>query len=231
MNLDKLLEYQAEDDKLREIEEEEKSTEEFKKYAQAYRFVKGAPEKQEQFEKRSKELTALVEELNRQNAEITSEIEEYADLEDMVEGGGDLSYYEKALRELKKKLSALKAKMEELQGDIKKTLEGYSSFTEKREAMKKQGKEYQAKYEAIRSVRAAEKDALKKKMAQLAKEIPADVLDKYKAKIAEKIIPVFVPLTGGSCKCGMDFSLSQQSTLSGGNLIECEHCHRFVYNK
>ena len=68
-------------------------------------------------------------------------------------------------------------------------------------------------------------------MAKIAKEIPADILTKYNAKKAEKIYPVFVPLTDGSCRCGMTFSLAQKSSLSGGNVIECEQCHCFVYNK
>ena len=231
MNLDKLLEYQEEDGKLRKIETEIKASEEYKKYAIAVRFMKSAPEKLEQLDKRASELKALVEELDRQNADITGEIEEYAELDDMVEGGGDLSYYEKTLRALKNQLATLRTKMDELQGKISKTLDEYTALLQQKAAMQKQGKEYQAKYEAIREARAGEADELKKKMAKIAKEIPAEILTKYNAKKAEKIYPVFVPLTDRSCRCGMTFSLAQESSLSGGNVIECEQCHCFVYKK
>ena len=146
MNLDKLLEYQEEDGKLRAIEAEIKTSEEYKKYAIAVRFMKSAPEKLEQLEKRASELRALVDELSHQNADITGEIEEYADLDDMVEGGGDLSYYEKTLRALKGQLATLRAKMDELQGKINKALDEHNAFLQQKSAMQKQGKEYQAKY-------------------------------------------------------------------------------------
>ena len=95
MNLDKLLEYQAEDHNLRKIEEEIKLSEEYKKYAQANRFMGGAQEKLDLLDRRANELKALLEEVNRRDEEITSEIAEYNGLEDMIKEGGDASYYEK----------------------------------------------------------------------------------------------------------------------------------------
>ena len=231
MNLDKLLEYQAEDSKLRKIEDEVKASEEYKKYAQASRFMRGAQEKLDTLERRTGELTALVEELNRRSEEITGEIADYNDLDDMIEGGADLSYYERSVRALGDRLRILKAELNKLTGDIKAAGEEYKSFRQQTIAMQKQGKEYKEKYDALRATRAGEVGAIKKKLEVIAKEIPADILERYAAKSKEKIFPIFVPLTGGGCVCGMSFSLAQQSTISGGKLIECEHCRRLVYNK
>ena len=231
MNLDKLLEYQAEDNKLRKIEEEIKSGEEYKKYAQANRFMRGAQEKLDALDRRAGELKALMEELARRDEVITSEIAEYNELEDMISGGGDIGYYEKTVRALSDRLRTLKAELNKLTGEIKAAGEEYKSFRQQTIAMQKQGKEYKEKYEEIRASRAGEADKIKKTLASIAKDIPADVLEQYAAKSKEKIFPIFVPLTGGSCVCGMSFSIAQQSTLSGGKLIECEHCRRFVYNK
>ena len=231
MNLDKLLEYQAEDLKLRKIEEEIKASEEYKKFAQASRFMRGAQEKLDALDRRTGELKALVEELNRRDEEITGEIAEYNDLDDLIEGGGDLGYYERSVRALADRLRAIKAELNKLTGEIKAAGEEYKSFRQQTIAMQKQGKEYKEKYEAIRDTRAQEVGAIKQTLDGIAKEIPAPILEQYAAKSKEKIFPIFVPLTGGGCVCGMSFSLAQQSTLSGGKMIECEHCRRLVYNK
>lgn len=231
MKLDKLLEYQAEDNRLRKIEEEIKSGEEYKKYAQANRFMSGAQEKLDAIDRRTGELKALLEEINRRDDEITNEIAEYNGLEEMIKDGGDIGYYEKTVRALSDRLRALKAELNKITGEIKAAGEEYKKFREQTIAMQKQRKEYKEKYEAVRASHAAEAEKIKKNLASIAKEIPANILEKYAAKSKERIFPIFVPLTNGGCVCGMSFPLAQQSTLSGGNVIECEHCHRFVYNK
>ena len=231
MNLEKLLEYQATDNELRKIEDEIRSSEEYKKYAQANRFMRGAQEKLDMLDRRAGELKALVEDLNRRDEEITNEIAEYNDLEDMISGGGDIGYYEKTVRALSDRLRALKAELNKLTNEIKAAGEEYKNFRQQTIAMQKQGKEYKEKYEGIRAVHAQEVNKIKKNLESIAKDVPAEILEKYASKSKEKIFPIFVPLTNGGCVCGMNFSLAQQSTLSGGKLIECEHCHRFVYNK
>ena len=231
MNLDKLLEYQATDNELRKIEEEIKSSEEYKKFAQANRFMKGAQEKLDTLDRRAGELKSLLEELNRRDEEITGEIAEFNGLEDMIEGGGDIGYYEKTVRALSDRLRALKTELNKLTAEIKAAGEEYKNFRQQTIAMQKQGKEFKEKYDAIRTARAGEVNAIKKKLEAIAKDVPAAILERYAAKSKERIFPIFVPLTNGGCVCGMDFPLAQQTTLSGGNLIECEHCHRLVYNK
>ena len=231
MNLDKLLEYQAEDHNLRKIEEEIKLSEEYKKYAQANRFMGGAQEKLDLLDRRANGLKALLEEVNRRDEEITSEIAEYNGLEDMIKEGGDASYYEKTVRALSDRLRALKTELSKLTGEIKAAAEEYKKFREQTIAMQKQRKEYKEKYEEIRATRSAEVDKIKKNLEAIAKNVPEEILQKYASKSKERIFPIFVPLTNGCCVCGMDFSLAQQSKLSGGNVIECEHCHRFVYKK
>lgn len=231
MNLEKLLEYQAQDTQLRKIEEGVKASEEYKKYAQANRFMSGAQEKLDTLDRRAGELKSLLEEINRRDEEITNEIAEYNGLEEDIREGGDIAYYEKTVRALSDRLRAIKAELNKIVGEIKAAAEEYKKFREQTIAMQKQRKEYKEKYEEVRASRAGDADKIKSKLEELAKGIPADILAKYAAKSKERIFPIFVPLTNGGCVCGMDFSLALQSKLSGGNVIECEHCHRFVYNK
>ena len=72
-------------------------------------------------------------------------------------------------------------------------------------------------------------DEIAKKLAALSKDIPKDLMERYQQKRKEKIFPIIAPLNGDRCICGMDFPLAQQGKLAGGNVVECEHCRRFVY--
>lgn len=96
--LNTLLEYQEADKKLLEIEKEVSSSEEYKKYAQARKFMKSAQERLEAYDRRAAELKLLCEELAARSGEITEAIAEYHDLDEMIEDGGDTSYYEKTVR-------------------------------------------------------------------------------------------------------------------------------------
>lgn len=231
MNLEKLLQYQEEDKKLRKIEEEVKSSEAYKKYASAHRFMNGAKEKFESIDKRTGELKSLLEELNRREGEITNAIAEYNELDEMIDEGGDIGYYEKTVRALADRLRSLKGELSKLTSEIEAMRNEYNKFLKQTIAMQKQRAEYKVKYDEIFKSRAEEVDKIKQNLDELAKNVPAEILEKYAAKCKEKIFPVFVPLKNERCVCGMNFPLAQTSTLSGGNVIECEHCRRFVYNK
>ena len=229
--LNTLLEYQEADKKLLEIEKEVSSSEEYKKYAQARKFMKSAQERLEAYDRRAAELKLLCEELAARSGEITEAIAEYHDLDEMIEDGGDTSYYEKTVRSLSDKLRGLKSELNKLVAEIKSVNEEYKKFREQTIAMKNQGTEYKQKYDAVLGGRAAEVSEIKKTLEELAGNVPADIMQKYAAKRKEKIFPIIVPLVDGRCICRMDISLARQSELSGGKVIECEHCRRFIYKK
>ena len=97
--------------------------------------------------------------------------------------------------------------------------------------MQKQYKEYKAKRDELVGAHKQEVSALRERLAEIGKKIPADILAKYQQKRKENIFPILAPLTGNMCVCGMDFPLALQERLAGGNVVECEHCRRFVYKQ
>lgn len=229
--LNELLEYQKVDGELRRIEQEIAASEERKRYAQAKKFMESARERLEAQDKRAAELKALRDDLERRLDDMTRQIAEYADLEEMVEGGGDVSFYKKNAQSLLERLRTLKAEFGKVVSDITAAVEEYKKFKEQTIAMQKQYKEYGEKFKEVKKARADEVAAITEKLGALSAKIPAEILEKYKVKRKERIFPVLVPLTHGRCVCGMDLSLAQQGKLAGGNVIECEHCRRFIYNQ
>lgn len=229
--LSELLEYQTVDAQLRKIEQEVSSSEENKKYAQANKFMKSAPERFEAQDRRAAELAALREDLIRRAEDITRQIAEYSELDEMVEEGGDVSFYKKNAQALLDRLRALKGEMQKLNSDIAATVEEYERFKKQGAAMQKQYKEYKVRRDELVASRKEEANALQVRLKEIAARIPPETLKKYLQKRKENIFPIVVPLNGSMCVCGMDFPLALRDRLAGGNVVECEHCRRFVYKK
>ena len=229
--MSELLVYQNVDAQLRKIEQEVASSEEQKKYAQANKFMKSAPERFEAQDRRAAELMALREDLARRAEDISRQIAEYAELDEMVEEGGDISFYKKNAQALLERLRALKGELQRLNADIAATVEEYERFKKQGSAMQKQYKEYKVKRDELVASRKEEVKKLQARLAEIAKNIPAEILQKYLQKRRENIFPIVVPLNGSMCVCGMDFPLALSNRLEGGNVVECEHCRRFVYKK
>lgn len=229
--LNELLEYQKVDAQLRKIEQEVAASEEQKKYAQANKFMKSAPERFEAQDRRAAELAALREDLIRRAEDISKQIAEYSELEEMVEEGGDVSFYKKNAQALLDRLRGLRSEMQKLNADIASTVEEYDRFKKQGAAMQKQYKEYKAKRDELVNTHKDEVNSLRARLAEIAKKIPEDILAKYQQKRKENIFPIIAPLNGNMCVCGMDFPLALQERLAGGNVVECEHCRRFVYKK
>ena len=229
--LNELLEYQKVDAQLRKIEQEVAASEEQKKYAQANKFMKSAPERFEAQDRRAAELAALREDLIRRAEDISKQIAEYSELEEMVEEGGDVSFYKKNAQALLDRLRGLRSEKQKLNADIASTVEEYDRFKKQGAAMQKQYKEYKAKRDELVNTHKDEVNSLRARLAEIAKKIPEDTLAKYQQKRKENIFPIIAPLNGNMCVCGMDFPLALQERLAGGNVVECEHCRRFVYKK
>ena len=227
--LEQLLEYQKVDAQLRKIEQSVAGSEERKKFMQAKKFMETAREKLEAQEKRAVEIKRLRDDLTARMDEIARQIAEYADLDEMVAEGADVAFYKKNVQTLSERLRALKGELSKLLSDVTAAAEEYDRFKKQTIAMQKQGEEYSKKFKELKNEHAAEAEEVSKKLAALAKSIPPELMEKYQLKRKEKIFPILAPLNGDRCVCGMDFPLAQQGKLAGGNVVECEHCRRFVY--
>ena len=229
--LQDLLEYQKVDARLREIEQSISSSDVRRKFVQAKKFMESAREKFEAQDKRAQDLKNLRDDLVRRSEEIGRQIAEYADLDEMVDEGGDVSFYKKNAQTLLDRLRALKGELQKLTADISATAEEYERFKKQGVQMQKQYKEYKEKYDALKAEHAEEVKEINAKLAAIAGKLPHETLKKYQQKRKERIFPIIVPLSGDRCVCGMDFPLAQQGKLAGGNVVECENCHRFVYKE
>ena len=229
MALKDLLEYQRIDGQLRKIEQEVGASVERKKYAQAKKFMETAREKLEGYDKRAVELTALRDTLEKNCEEICKQIEEYSDIEEMVDEGGDVSFYKKNAQALLEKLRTVKSELNKLTADVNDAANEYKEFKKLTLQMQAQYKEYKEKYEALKASHTAEIKKLKTQLDAVAKNCNENHLARYGVKRKEGVFPVLVPTSGDGCICGMDISIAQKGKLAADGVIECEHCHRILY--
>ena len=89
--IEQLLKYQSEDEKLLRLERETANSDERKNYSQAKAFLTKAPEKLEGLEAKANELTKLLEQLNKQYSDIYETLQDFENLDELIDGGADVT--------------------------------------------------------------------------------------------------------------------------------------------
>ena len=174
--LKELLEYQSVDGELRKIEQEVAASEERKKYIQAKKFMETAGEKLEAQDKRARDLKVLFEKLTEEFEEINKTIGEYADLDEMVESGGDIGFYKKSVQSLADRLRAMKGELAKLMQDIEGATEEYQKMKKQTIAMQKQYREYSEKFKEIKGARTEEVAKINARLEAIGAQIPPEFL-------------------------------------------------------
>lgn len=228
--ISQLLLYQQKDSELLKIEQEIAGSEERKKYVQTKSYLSKASEKLDKLEAQSQAILTHLDALNKRYAEISENLKEFEHLDDLVEGGADLSFYQRNLSQLIEKIKGLKAEIAALTASAKETSEEYQSMRKKVIAAQKQYPELQTAFKNFKASKQEESDKISKELAEIAKDIGEDVLRKYQAKRSERIFPIICEIKADRCsKCGIELSIADKDKVSAGKVVECENCHRILY--
>lgn len=231
--IDQLLKYQQEDEKLIKLEREAASSEERKAYVQAKNFMTKAPEKLDQIDAKAAELERMAGRLNKAYEELAEALKDFDSLDEMVKDeGADVSFYKKSALALQEKIRSLKNEINSLTANVKAVDEEYKALKKKVIAMQRQYKESHAVYTAYKEQKKKEMAVIEDELKQLAKAIDPAIFAKYQTKRSERIFPIICEVRADRCsKCGIELSLAGKEALSSGNVVECENCHRFLYKK
>lgn len=228
--VEKLLKYQETDEKLLKLERDLGNSDERKNYVQAKSFLTKAPEKLDALEAKAVELAALVTELNKKYAEIAETLSDFDHIDEMVDGGADISFYKKNVTQISDRLKSIKADVASLTKAIKDADEEYRQMKNKTIEMQKQYSESSEAYKKLKEGLQGEALAVKKELDALKKDIEPEVMKKYEIKRSERIFPILCAEKSGRCsKCGSELSLAGKEKISSGIVVECDNCHRILY--
>lgn len=230
--LQAILKYQETDVKLYKLEREIAGCDERKEYVKVKKFLETAPEKLDSMEVKANALKAEAANLAQQYASVEETLKDFEHLDELVTGGADIAFYQKNAQSTVDRLRKLKADLNALTASIKTLDAEYKKLKKQVISAQKQYGDVSEKYKAVKASREDERLAIEKDLASLAKDISPEVLEKYKTKRKERIFPVVGEMIGGRCPfCSMEPPLAARSKLTGGATIECDNCHRIIFNK
>ncbi|MGN1373059.1 MAG: zinc ribbon domain-containing protein [Candidatus Coproplasma sp.] len=230
--ISQLLLYQEKDSELLKLEQEVSASEERKKFVQTQSFMKKASERLDQLDAKSNSLLTRLEALEQNYNEIAETLKDFEHLDELVEDGADVSFYQRNASKIAEKLKTLRAEINALIAAAKETTEEYQALKKKVIATQKQIPEIDAAYKAVKKTKQVAMDAISAELASLAASIDPEVLRKYQVKRSERIFPIICEIRNDRCsKCGIELSIADKDKTAGGSIVECENCHRFLYRK
>lgn len=232
VNVKAILTYQEMDSKLYKIERELSSCEERKEYAKVKKFLETAPEKLDALETKALALKSETSELSKKCAMLEDTLKEFDNLDELVTGGADITFYKKKVQTIVDQLRKLKADLNNVTEAIKSTDAEYQKLKKLVIAAQKQYPEVSEKYKAVKASREAERKEIETELSKLAKDVPAELMEKYQTKRKERIFPIAGELAGDRCPfCSMEPPLAARNKLTSGVTIECDNCQRIILGK
>ena len=229
--LQAILKYQEIDTKLYKLERDLAGCEERKEYVKFKKFLETAPEKLDALEVKATALKAEAAELTKKYQKTEETLKDFDNLDELVTGGADISFYRKKAQSIVEQLKKLKADLAVLTENVKSTDAEYQKLKKQVISAQKQYADATEKYKTVKEARAPEKNEIEAQLSAVAKEIPEAMLETYKTKRKERIFPVIGELTGNRCPfCSMEPPLAARNKLTGGATIECDNCHRLIFS-
>ena len=230
--LQAILNYQEVDRELYAIERELAGSEERKEYLKMKKFLEGAPEKLDSLEAKANGLKAEAATLSEKYEKTEETLKDFDSLDELIAGGADIAFYKKKAQSVIDQLKKLKAELNELINSINETSAEYQKLKKQVIAAQKLYREAADKYNAVKAEKDGVRKELEAKLAEIAKDISAEVMERYKGKRKEKIFPIICRFNDKRCPlCGMDLPIVAVNKLTGGGMIECDSCHRIIYKE
>lgn len=223
-----LLKYQEVDERLLQIEDVLRSSEAYKKCAQALKFLKSADENRTQFEEHS---NALISSFNEKTKELEHLLEEKQEIStDSDTDEKQVAFLIKKASELSKRLSALEAEIANLETEIKKLLSAYSSFLKKGKEYSDQLKEFKAPYDELVKKTNADKQEVLAELGKLESKIPEKYVKIYKEKRKDGKGKIVCQVLNDVCTgCNTELVTIEKEKLNKEKIIECPNCHKLIY--
>lgn len=228
-----ILQYQEIDRKLFKLENELAESEERKKYVKLQKFLKVAPEKLDSLDAKAASLKSESDALVQKFEQIETTLADFENVDELLSGGADVSFYKKKAQSVMEQLRKIKAELNALSETVKETDAEYKKLKKQVIAAQKQYAEAAEAYKAVKGAKEGERKAIEAELTKAAEAVKAadgEVLARYLTKRKEKIFPVVGALYQGRCPfCSMEPPIAAKSKLAQG--IECDHCHRIIFSE
>lgn len=229
--IDKILAYQEEDKKLFEIEKGLSGSEARKKGVEAQRFLRSVSDTLAGLEAKSQELCRSYELALKTLDKLKEDNAEFSDIADKASDEKELAYLKSKANELVKALSDLSFKVQRIKQEMNELAVNYGRLKKDTVAYQAVFKKAGEEYGALKEQAAPKRKEIEKNLEKLEKDIPVDLMQKYKEKRKDKHFPIVYRISDKHCSaCGTELSMAQLYKLNKADeLIECENCRRLIF--
>ena len=156
--LQAILKYQEIDAKIFKIERELSASEERKEYVKVKKLLESAPEKLDALEMKARSLRAEADELMKQYERLEETLKDFDNLDELVTGGADISFYRKKAQLKIEQLKKMRADLTALTAAIKATDEEYQKAKKQILSVEKKAPEIIKKYKELKAAKDAVAD-------------------------------------------------------------------------
>lgn len=231
MDINKILEYQSKDGELNKIEKQLAKSECKKVYQEMIKLVKQAQDKSASLEQQAGNIAKEIERLKKSFDDNSNNVLKISnkdfsklsevELEKITEMVNAIN---NNLNILEKKMLAEAEKLNIALTEFEKTKKVYGNAKAKYIDNKK-------KYEELLKQKTPEMEKIKQELKNMEKNIDPKVMAKYKQH-RQDVFPIFTPLSNKSCSyCMLELSAVEVDKIKSQGYIECDNCHRIIYNK
>ncbi|MBR2220798.1 MAG: hypothetical protein IKK20_02065 [Clostridia bacterium] len=232
MNIEKILEFQSLDNEIRKLEQQlanspdQKAIEGLQKLVKETQTTSANLEKEaensvneyQKMQKSSQDAIATMNNLAAKKEQSLSEEEYAACVKQLNNIAGFLANIEKRIMQIADKVNAILSEYENAKQNYNHAKQKHSMHKNNLLALQQQ---------ILPQI-----EQLSSKLATLESGLDQTFLKKYKAKRADRIFPVVVPMRDNSCGgCMMELPMAQIEKLKKDGFLECESCHRIIYLK
>ena len=231
--IEKLLAYQEEDKKLFAIEKQLKDCEARKNGVKARKFLSTVGETLAEIEAKSSELCGLYASLINELEKIKEDNAEFGAIAEGADDEKEIAYLKGKSDELSKKLDELMKKVQRTEAEMNEVARQYAKLRKETMFYQEQLKVSGAEYDKFKAPFEPEIKKIEGELKVLAKDIPADLMEKYSEKRKDKRFPIVYGLGEKECHCGCcgtELSMKQLDKLKKeDSIIECENCRVLLF--
>ena len=230
--LAKILEYQEIDLELSDVEKKFHDSPVRKEYVVNGKKLSLFSDNVTRYEAKAKEL---LDEYKQATDQKSALMEEKTQIENSINECEDevgAKYLKDQNKAIISKLDKLVADCEDLSNKISALLSEYSAYTKEVKLAKENYLKVKPEYEKLSEEINAKKEQIYKRLQEKEKEIDSEVMEKYKLKKKEQPSQkILYKCEGDFCAyCNQELSGLAKSKLNEHNVIECENCHKLLYN-
>lgn len=234
--IEQLLKYQEVDAGLRKIETELSGSEARKKAVSAKKFLESVDDTVAKLDVKAAELAHIYENLKKENEVLSGQREEFTGaLEHAVDENG-LNYLAKKADELYAKIKNLSQEAGKVAEAMQAVYKEYAGVRNNIKVAQTQYAENAKIYNDLKASKQDERSKIESELKELEKTVDAGLMERYKAKRANKIFPIVYEINtvGKSHFCGycnMELPMTVKPKLNNGEVIECDNCGKLLFLK